>query len=59
MNLSKIIKIKTSAMPICVVTQMGIADWCNQIQTTPRTKVCYHIHLLVEIYRITLKRMTL
>jgi hypothetical protein len=46
-------------MPICVVTQMGIADWCNQIQTAPRTKVCYHIHVLVEIYRNTIKQMTL
>jgi len=51
MNLSKNTKIKKSAVPLYVVTQKGIADWCNQKQTTRRTKVCYHIHLLVEIYR--------
>jgi len=45
-------------MLLCAVRQRSIADWCNQIQTTPRTKVCYHIHVLVEIYRNALKRMT-
>jgi len=45
-------------MLFCVVTQRSIADWFNQTQKTPRTKVCYHIHLLVGIYRSALKRMT-
>ena len=40
-----------------IITQMCISDWCNQIQTTPKTRVCYHIHLRVEIYRNTLKRI--